>query len=54
LDATALGGFEVKPTWLQSHGSTVVGAASIVGAFGMLAVAWKKGFLTRRKDELPI
>lgn len=53
-DSSALGGFEVKPTWLQSHGSTVVGAASIVGAFGMLAVAWKKGFLTRRKDELPI
>jgi hypothetical protein len=57
LDRSALAGFEVKPTWLQANGRNVITATSIVGAVGTLgvvALAWRKRYFTRRKDEFPI
>jgi hypothetical protein len=56
-DGSALTSFEVQPTWLQSHARTVVTATSIVGAagaLGVVALAWRRGYFTRRKDEFPI
>jgi hypothetical protein len=56
-DGSALASFEVKPTWLQANGRNVITATSIVGAVGTLgvvALAWRKGYFTRRKDEFPI
>jgi len=56
-DGSALASLEVKPTWLQSNGRSVITATSIVGAVGTLgvvALAWRKGYFTRRKDEFPI
>ena len=57
LNATALGSFEVKPTWLQSNARTVATATTLVGAVGtvsVLGLAWRKGYFTKRKDEFPI
>jgi hypothetical protein len=51
--ASALGSFEVKPTWLQTNSRTLTGAVAVTGAIGVVALAWKKGYLTRRKDEFP-
>jgi len=56
-DGSALTSFEVKPTWLQANGRNVITATTIVGAVGTLgvvALAWSKGYFTRRKDEFPI
>jgi hypothetical protein len=56
-DRSALASFEVKPTWLQANGRNLITATSIVGAVGMLgvvALAWRKGYFTRREDEFPI
>ena len=56
-DDSALASFEVKPTWLQANGRNVITATSIVGAVGtvgVVALAWRKGYFTRRKDEFPI
>jgi len=49
--ASALGSFEVKPTWLQSNSRTLTGGVAVAGAIGVVALAWKKGYVTRRKDE---
>ena len=51
--ASALASFEVKPTWLQSNSRTLTGGLAVAGALGVVALAWKKGYLTRRKDEFP-
>lgn len=53
VGASALGSFEVKPTWLQSNGRSVATGTAIVGALGVVALAWRKGYLSRRKDEFP-
>jgi hypothetical protein len=55
-DGFALASFEVKPTWLQANGRNLITATSIAGAVGMLgvvALAWRKGYFTGRKDEFP-
>ncbi|HWY28710.1 MAG TPA: PKD domain-containing protein [Candidatus Sulfotelmatobacter sp.] len=57
LNTSGLASFEVKPSWLQTNGRTVLTASSIagtVGILGVLAAAWRKGYLTRRRDEFPI
>lgn len=56
-DGAALGSFEVKPTWLQSNGHNILTATTIVGtmgAFGILGLAWKRGYFSRRKDDFSI
>jgi uncharacterized membrane protein len=55
LDSSALGSFEVKPTWLSSNsGRITVGAATLAGLIGLVTVAWKKGYLRRKNGEEPI
>ncbi len=54
--ASALGSFEVKPTWLQTNGHNIVTGTAIVGAFGtfgVVAFAWKKGYFNKRRDGMP-
>lgn len=54
-DASALSGFEVKPTWLQANSKNIATATGLVGAVGTLGVmafAWRKGYLTRKSDEV--
>ncbi len=51
-DRSAQTSFEVKPTWLQAHMSTILSATGLVGVAAVLAVAWKKG-LTRRRNGFP-
>jgi len=56
-DGSALATFEVKPTWLQSNTRNVITATSVVGAvgaLGVMALAWRKGYFTKRKDEFLI
>jgi len=53
LDGTELSGFEVKPTWLQGHASQIAGVAVVIGGLGVLGFAWRRGFLTRKRDEGP-
>ena len=56
LNATALGSFEVKPTWIQSNGRNIATAGTVIGAVGtvsVLGLAWRKGYFTKRKDEFP-
>ena len=57
LNATALGSFEVKPTWIQSNSRNITTAGTVIGAVGtvsVLGLAWRKGYFTKRKDEFPI
>jgi plastocyanin len=56
-DGSALASFEVKTTWLQSNGRTLMTTTSILGAVGTLvivALALRKGYFTKRNDEFPI
>ena len=55
VDASALSSFEVKPTWLQANRQNIATTTGIVGAAGTLGVitlAWRKGYLTRKNEEL--
>jgi hypothetical protein len=52
--ASAIGSFEVKPTWLQANGRNLLTGTTVVGAVGMLgllAVAWRRGYFGRGKEE---
>jgi len=51
FDASALRSFEVKLTWLSQNGKAVIGATSLAGVIGLAAVAWKKGYLQRKKGD---
>lgn len=54
--ASGLASFEVKPTWLQSNGRTLATGTAVVGVAGTLGIvglAWRKGLLTKRKEEFP-
>ena len=54
--ASALGSFEVKPTWLQANSHNIATGTAVVGtvgALGVVAFAWKKGYLTKRRDGFP-
>lgn len=51
--ASALSSFEVKPTWLQSNSRNLAGGVAVAGVVGLVALSWKKGYFTRRKDEFP-
>jgi len=50
-DGTGLGSFEVKLTWLSTQGRTITGAVAIVGTMGLAAVAWRKGYLTKKSSR---
>jgi PKD domain len=53
LDASAIASFEVKPIWLSSNGRNIMSATAALGLVGLVAVSWKKGYLSRkRKDEI--
>jgi len=50
-DASALVSFEVRLPWLSSNsGRITVGATAFAGVVGLVAVAWRKGYV-RRKNE---
>jgi PKD repeat protein len=49
-DTSALASFEVKLSWLSSQSQNIIGATTLAGVVGLVAVAWRKGYL-RRKDE---
>jgi hypothetical protein len=54
LRASNLGAFEVKPSWLQAHGQAILTGSSIAGALGLvgvIAVAWRGGYLTKRRTD---
>ncbi len=53
LDASSLHSFEVKPSWLNGQGQTVMTAAAIAGVVGVLALAWRRGYLRKRNEEFP-
>jgi PKD repeat protein len=50
LDSSALGSFEVKLSWLSSQSQNIIGATTLAGVVGLVAVAWRKGYL-RKRDE---
>ena len=46
----------MKPTWLQANGRTIATGTAVigtVGALGVVAFAWRKGYLTKRRDSFP-
>jgi len=54
--ASALGSFEVKPTWLQANSHNIATGTAIVGTvgtFGVVAFAWRKGYFAKRRDGSP-
>lgn len=51
IDATALVSFEVKLTWISGNSSKIVGGVTVAGVLGMVAVAWKKGYIRRKGDK---
>ena len=53
-DSTALGSFEVKPTWFAQNSKAITTGATLVGSVGVVGVvglAWKKGYLKKKDDE---
>ena len=53
-DSTALGSFEVKPTWFAQNSKAITTGATLVGSVGvvgMVGLAWKKGYLKKKDDE---
>jgi len=51
---TALHTFEVKPSWLSSKGQALVSTTGAIGAIGLVALAWKKGYLKRKQGDQEI
>jgi len=51
LDASGIKSFEVKLSWLNANGPSVGTAATLAGLVGVVAVAWRKGWLRRKQDE---
>jgi len=52
FDASALVSFEVKLPWLSSNsGRITVGATTLAGLGGLVALAWKKGYIRRKNNE---
>jgi len=51
LDASGIRSFEVKLSWLSTQGPTIGTAATLAGLVGVVAVAWRKGWLRRKEDE---
>lgn len=50
-DASALSSFEVQPTWLQSNRNNILTGATIAGMLGLVAFAWRKGYLRREQGQ---
>jgi hypothetical protein len=48
---SALASFEVKPTWLSSHGSQIVVGATLAGSVALVSVAWWRGYFRRNKES---
>jgi hypothetical protein len=51
---TALHTFEVKPSWLSSKSQALVSATGAIGAIGLVAFAWKRGYLRRKQGDQEI
>jgi hypothetical protein len=51
---TALHTFEAKPSWLSSKRQALVSATGAIGAVGLVAFAWKKGYLRRKQGDQEI
>jgi len=52
LDASGIRSFEVKLSWLTANGPSVGTAATLAGLVGVVAIAWRKGWLRRKQDEV--
>ncbi len=53
-DGSALGGFEVKRSWLQANGQNVITATALVGtvgALGVLGLTRRTGYFARKREE---
>src|SRR2546428_13960792 len=53
-DSTALGSFEVKPTWFAQNSKAITTGATLVrsvGQVGIVGLALKKGQLKKNEDE---
>jgi len=53
LDSSALGSFEVKLSWLSTQSQNIIGATTLAGVVGLVAVAWRKGYLRKRDESSP-
>lgn len=54
LSASGLSSFEVKSSWLQTNGHTILmgtGVVAAMGVLGVLAMAWRGSYLTRRRRD---
>ncbi len=49
--ASALTSFEVKPTWLATHGSTLVAGATVAGLVGLVGFAWQQGLFKKKRND---
>jgi hypothetical protein len=50
VNSSALTSFEVKPTWLSSNSSQIIGGATLAGIVTLMSAAWWKGYF-RKKDD---
>jgi len=50
-DGSSIASFEVKPTWLSSNTQSIAGGATVAGVVGLVAVAWRKGYLRKKNDD---
>jgi hypothetical protein len=49
--ASTLTSFEVKPTWLASHGSAIVAGATVAGLVGLVGLTWHQGVFKKKRDD---
>jgi len=50
-DGLALSGFQVKPTWIQSHSSTIIGAIAALGTIGAVGISWRSGYVPLKRGK---
>jgi hypothetical protein len=43
--------FEVKLSWLSTNSQAIAGVTTIVGVIGIVALAWRKGYFSRKVED---
>ncbi len=52
-ESSALRSFEVKPSWLAAQGPRLASATVAVVGIAAVAIAWRKGYLRRKGEDIP-
>ncbi len=51
VDGMSLRAFEVKPSWIRSQAPIITSGAASLALVGVVAVAWRKGYLRKKPED---